>query len=312
MSFIDKAKDSISETIDQVGTYVDPAGDFECTNGRGTLKMEFPWANVYPFLVNNRTVVRGILGPVVATQGSGPYTERAFDHFLASCGIELRTISGNEAPDVVVLGDHDWSESDLDELREDCFGDIRVYSQEMVVASMAIGADIFDFDDEGDQIFDFIVGHPALEYFHKDGVIIPGLATDGEDEEPEEDDQEAVETLSVEFNVDGEWPEVGPLGELGYRVGKVRGLARNQRREILFRCFRIQLIPTSDWTTEYVSDWGPRCTERRWERMCRALKWSITKAERTTGRDMSVAIADWEEDLQFLLESRANWLTHVH
>ena len=66
MSFIDKAKDAISETIDQVGTYVDPAGDFECTNGRGTLKMEFPWANVYPFLVNNRTVVRGMTRPGVS------------------------------------------------------------------------------------------------------------------------------------------------------------------------------------------------------------------------------------------------------
>lgn len=314
MSFIDKAKEALEAAIEKTGNFVndETAADLDSRNGKGMFVMGFPWAEVYPYLVHNKTVVRGILGPVVATQGSGPYTEAAFDQFLANCGIEFRAISGDEPPDVVVLGTQDWSEQDLDELRANCFGDIRVYSQEMVVASMAIGADIFDFDDDGGTIFDFIMGHPALEYFHKDGVVVPGFATDDEDEAPEQADEDSIETLRVEFDADGEWPEVGPLGELGYRVGKVRGLPRHERREILFRCFRIQLIPTSTWTAEYISDWGQRCTERRWERMCRALRWSITKAERTTGRDMSVAIAEWDEDLQFLLDNKANWLTHVH
>jgi hypothetical protein len=42
------------------------------------------------------------------------------------------------------------------------------------------------------------------------------------------------------------------------------------------------------------------------------LEWSITKAERTTARDMSVAIAEWQEDLQFLQDNRSEWLTHTH
>ena len=311
---LEKAKDLIGESIDKVEDAVDRVGYFveDGDNGEGVFGMDFPWAEIYPYLVRNKTVVRGILGTVVATQGSGPYAERAFDYFLANCGIELRNISGDEPPDVVVLGTHDWSEEDLNELQESCFGDIRVYSQQMVLASMAIGTDIFDFDEEGETIFDFIMGHPALEYFHKDGVMVPGLAKDVEDEEPTQAEQEPVETLRVEFESDGEWPEVGPLGDLGYRVGKARGLPRHQRREILFRCFRIQLISTSTWTAEYISDWGQRCTEHRWERMCRALEWSITKAERRTSQDMSVAIAEWEEDLRFLRENKLDWLTHSH
>jgi hypothetical protein len=280
---------------------------------------EFPWEAIYPYLDLNKTICRGILGEVVGTQGNGPYFEEAFDDFLVSCGIEIRPITDARSSPVVVLGRRDWNEQDVDALLEDAFTQPRIYSQEMVIASMAIGHDIFEVDEDGLLVMErFAPGHPALEYVwgyqRLDSEDPWGSAPkpDEQEEVPELDDLVPVETMTVEFAADGDWPEVGPLGELGYRVGKVRGLPRHQRREILFRCFRIQLIPTSTWTAQYIADWGQRCSQHRWERMCRALEWSITKAERTTARDMSVAIAEWQEDLRFLRDKRSEWLAHTH
>jgi hypothetical protein len=280
---------------------------------------DFPWEAIYPYLDLNKTICRGILGEVVGTQGNGPYFEEAFDDFLVSCGIEIRPLTDPRFFPVAVLGRKDWSEQDLDPLLEGPFTRPRFYSQEMVIASMTIGRDIYEIYDDGSAVQDFLTGHPALEYVSgyqppdsEDPWGAPPKPDEERDDAPELDDLEPVETMTVAFAADGDWPEVGPLGELGYRVGKVRGLPRHQRREILFRCFRIHLIATSTWTAQYIADWGQRCSQHRWERMCRALEWSITKAERTTARDMSVAIAEWQEDLQFLRENRLEWLTHSH
>ena len=278
-------------------------------NAKGIMiAMEIPWATIYPHLVHNKTVVRGILGRVVATQGSGPYTEGAFDQFLTDCGIQVLIVSGDYPPTAIVVGRDDWDEDDLDELREKCSPDTRVYSQEMVFASMVLGADIFDFDEEGETILDFVVGHPALEYFHKDGLLLPRPAnTDVMDI-----DENSVETLHVAFEANTERPPLGILGDMGYRVGKVRGLPRQQRREILWRTFRVHLTAVSPWTQAYINEWGQRCSPARLNKMCNVLTSLINTAEQVTARDMSVAIAEWDEDLQFLLESRADWLTHTH
>ena len=273
---------------------------------------EFPWGLIYPFLARNRTICRGILGPVVATQGSGPYTESDFDEFLIACGIEVRTVAGAPPPNVVVLGHYDWSVEEIDELAINCSGDIRVYSQEMVLASMTIGADIFDFDEEGETIFEFIAGHPALECFHQDGVIAPGLADADKEEVPEEDLDEPIETLRVDYAADAERPAMGVLGDMGYRVGKTRGLPRHQRQQILWRTFRVQLMATSPWTQDYINEWGPRCSAARLNKMCGALYGLIKTAERRTSLDMSEAIRDWGQDLQFLNDNRETWLTHSH
>ena len=297
-------------------------GQGESNNGRNgdrKLVYDFPWEAIYPYLELNKTICRGILGPVVGTQGTGPYFEEAFDDFLVCCGITVQGITEEFSPSVVVLGRWGWNKAALDALEEQ-FVPPRIYSQEMVIASMAIGRDIFELEEDGLLVMEeFAPGHPALEYVW--GYQRPESDDPWDVSAPDPEEQEEalavtalgpVETLTVEFAADGDWPEVGPLGELGYRVGKVRGLPSHQRREILFRCFRIQLIPTSTWTAEYIADWGQRCSQHRWERICRALEWSITKADRTTGRDMSVAIAEWREDLQFLRENRSEWLTHSH
>lgn len=304
--------DKVESAINTAGGFIDEqtGGKFDSKHARGMFAMDFPWAEIYPYLVHNKTVVRGILGPVVATQGSGPYAEEAFDQFLANCGIKVRFLLGDEPPDVVVLGTHDWSEDDVHDLLVNCSGDIRVYSQEMVVASMAVGADIFDFDVEGETIRDFIVGHPALEYFHQVEFMVPGLAEDDEDEERIQIYQEPVETLPID--VDGSLlPAQGILREMGYRAGK-SGLLPHQRREILRRTFEVQLVSTSAEATDYIAEWGDRCSQARFLKMDRVLGGLAANAEKKTKLDMSEAIADWKQDQAWLRKNYKQWLHHSH
>ncbi len=122
---------------------------------------------------------------------------------------------------------------------------------------------------------------------------------------------EPIETMRVEFDAGRQWQSVSPLRDFGYCVGKTRGLPRHQRQDILRRFYRLQLVPTSTWTEDYIRDWGQRCTRERWDRMYRSLEWEVDKAQRVTTRDMSVAISDWEEDLQFLNECRSDWLARA-
>ena len=316
MSFIDKAREALAEFIrvdvaqgeGSFGSDTNFVGEKKAiktddTNRIGMSQGDFPWEAVYPYLSNNRTICRGVLGPVVATQGSGPYAEDAFDLFLSECGIGIRPISGDYAPQVVILGRENWSTGDLDELQQIPFGAPRVYSQEMVIASMAIGRDIFD-DDDLLVSESFFLCHPGLEYFYGYERSIPSRPV-GTVDEP-------VETLRVAFDAGSERPTVGILGDMGYHVGKVRGLPRHQRREILWRTFRVQLTATSPWTVEYINEWGQRCSAERFTKMCNVLRRLMKTAEQRTTRDMSVAIEEWEEDLQFLLDNKPSWLTHSH
>src|SRR6478609_6098887 len=100
---------------------------------------DFPWGPIYPFLSRNKTICRGILGPVVATQGSGPYAESVFDQFLIDCGIEIRTLLGGEPPGVVVLGHSNWDPGSFRELAENSFSDSGAGGAGRAVGLMAMG-----------------------------------------------------------------------------------------------------------------------------------------------------------------------------
>jgi hypothetical protein len=141
-------------------------GQGESNNGRNgarTPANDFPWEAIYPYLELNKTICRGILGPVVGTQGHGPYFEEAFDDSLVSCGITVQGITEEFSPSVIVLGRRDWNKAPFDALEEQ-FVPPRIYSQEMVIASMAIGRDIFELGDGLLVMEEFAPGHPALEY----------------------------------------------------------------------------------------------------------------------------------------------------
>jgi len=104
---------------------------------------DFPWEPLLELLHRNDVVCRGILGEKVATQGLGPYDEDDFDHFLEDCGIQVTDLH-DSIPSAFVLGREEWEPDELEAAIEARRGrNLRVYSQEMVVASLALGADLF-------------------------------------------------------------------------------------------------------------------------------------------------------------------------
>ena len=258
---------------------------------------EFPWEPVLPLLSRNRTICRGILGSVVATQGSGPYSESDFNAFLEECGIEVRRISGDEPPAVVVLGREDWNLQDVRELPDET----AVYSQEMVIASMAIGTDIFELL-ESPSISEFeesfVFDHPAMECHYigfppDDAQFYRPLAPP---------DDTGIETLRVVFGAGTRRPPLGVLRDMGYRAGQ-SGLLPYQRREVLRRVLFVKLVANSPWTEEYIREWGEPGTYGRLGKTTRVLASLARIARRKKTADMSEAIDDWESDLAWLNET---------
>ena len=255
---------------------------------------EFPWAHVLSHLPQNKTICRGILGPSVATQGDGPFDESEFDDFLLACDIRVRfVVDGDQPPPpVVVFGREGWDEGNVDHLRQQTSGEnVHVFSQELVIASMALGRSIFDVYDD---ITDLLTGHPALErfYFYEPDIEavtfpapMPALTND------------STPTLVVDFDT-GAWPASGVLGEMGYRVGR-NGLSAIARREVLDDVLAVELVASSSAANSYVDEWGPPSSRLRLQKMVNSIA-AFARNARRRSADYSEAISDWESDLEWL------------
>lgn len=275
------------------------------------LSGDFPWQLVLPHLSANKTICRGILGPVVATQGSGPYSEEEFDEFLIDCGIQVVRVAGDgPAPTVVVLGRADWDPADVDSVVESSLGEVRVYSQEMVIASMAIGTDIYDlFSDDpflSDHPLDpLLEQHPALNrvFFGSSGDSSLPVVEDpwGEAAEdpwgPPPTPNSPQCRLIVNFDT-GEWPAAGVLSQMGYHVGQ-SGLLPAPRRAILQQVFEVELVAATSESEAYIEEWGSPRSWQRFIKMRNCLAGFSHGARRRSG-DYSEAIDDWESDLEWL------------
>ncbi len=121
-------------------------------------------------------------------------------------------------------------------------------------------------------------------------------------------DDEPVETLYVQYDDGAPLPAQGILKDMGYRVGK-NGLLLHERREILRRTFRVYLDSNSDW---YVQQWGPRCSQARFNKMDRVLGGLAANAEKIRKNDMSEAIRNWREDQAWLRQTYTQWMHHGH
>lgn len=247
----------------------------------------FPWQPVLELLKRNRVICRGILGRTVGTQGDGPYSEDEFDDLLEECGIRPTTIDDMDAA-VLVLGRDDWDPSDLDAAIEARAGSrLRVYSQEMVIAALAVGDDLFELCDE-DELEAFGDGHPALEY-------LTGLGF----EWPTTEVTVKTRPLLIDFDASG-WPAVGVLRQLGYHVGQ-SGPSANQRRDILSKVLEANLAGgVGDDATGYIASWGLPGSMKRLEKTANSIAAFVRSAKRKTSADYSVAIAEWESDLVWL------------
>lgn len=121
--------------------------------------------------------------------------------------------------------------------------------------------------------------------------------------DPESDlEDEGINTrpifrLVVDFDT-GSWQPTGVLSEMGYKVGK-QGLGTMARREILRQVLRVELVAGSADAHDYVREWGPPASGQRLTKMCNSIAAFSRNAQRRNA-DYSEAIADWEEDLDWL------------
>lgn len=247
----------------------------------------FSWREILEHLHKNAVVCRGILGFEVITIGSGPFGEMEFDEFLNKCGISIYEVSESDL-NKIIMGHDDWQEDELDTAIKAREGkSLKVYSQEMVLASLALGNDLFDVCSR-EEIESFGRFHPALEY------LMNNMGFDW----PTTKVSLGLNSLIVDF-IGGEWPETGVLRKMGYKVGKY-GLNEDERREILDKVFNVELIPGSDDTKEYIEEWGNLNSEKRIKKMANSIASFIRNKRRDESRDYSVAINEWEEDLKYL------------
>lgn len=237
-----------------------------CDSFFGGLECEWPEA-----LPNN-----------IVTMGSGPFDEDDFDHFLIEKEVKVN-LAGTDL-NILVIGWNNWDEEELDKHLELRRGkELRVYSQEMLLTYLC-SYDPYNWKDELDaNVLDiFGEGHPALEWLMEWGfdwprtTIVP--SSGGRLVDPEE------------------WPEIGPLGYLGYKVGR-NGVGRNKRHQILRDVF-VGRLPHIN-SDSYMEKWGEPGSKTRLCEIAESIA-SFTRNAKKRGNPPKKAISDWEEDLDWL------------
>lgn len=167
----------------------------------------------------------------VLVHGEGPFSREDLARFLETrgisdlSGIPLDDWSGRIRPCfVLVLGRSGWNEEVIDTLIEVFVNrQVRIYSQEMFLASLSSGRD--PFYGGPDLLAAFRVGHPALEFVSEgwSGWVSTYVS---------------AAWRHTAFDASGFGKvEIGPLRAMGYRVGR-NGEVEEVRREILTRAFQ--------------------------------------------------------------------------
>jgi hypothetical protein len=92
----------------------------------------------------------------------------------------------------------------------------------------------------------------------------------------------------------------GMLSFFEYRVGN-HGLSSDERRDILDAIFEQELPPVLD--PEAMDSWGEPESPERLRRMARSLAFLTRSAKLREDMDYDAAIADWEDDLDYLYDT---------
>lgn len=222
-------------------------------------------------------------GPIMVT-GCNPFRSLDFATFLERH--ELTPCeNASEDVGVIIIGREDWSRVLVDEQIELRTGDnLRVLSQELLIAMIANGQDPFDGDDHRDVLNRFRTGHPGLEFVSEGWPgwvkiwVQPRSGKSGKRTFTEWAHNESL------------------LKACGYEVGKTSSLTREQRRTILGFAFQQASIPP------HCADWGPAGSGARLKAMAYHIKWLVESNAAETRKDMSVAVREWREDLDWLKE----------
>lgn len=222
---------------------------------------------------------RGLPGSI-AVEGSGPFGREDFTGFLEELGVDVVAASG--ATEVLVVGRDGWSEDTLATVVDGRSGRrLRIYSQEMLLAFAASGADPFH---EGREVVErYGRGHAGLQHLTTIGFDWPTT----------------VVYQSGEDLTDEGWPDESPLRRLGYRVGE-DAPDRAERRELLEIALTSPLPEVA--SPSYMEKWGQPGSEVRLERIATHLASLCRSFRGRDGEADSPAVARYEDDLEWLEE----------
>ena len=97
--------------------------------------------------------------------------------------------------------------------------------------------------------------------------------------------------------VSNEWPEIGVLSTVGYRVG-VNGIQDdNDRRDILLRVFISPVLPFVG-DVKHMREWGPANSSWRLRKIAQSICSFANLNQKKTGTE--IAVMHWKDDLLFL------------
>lgn len=94
-----------------------------------------------------------------------------------------------------------------------------------------------------------------------------------------------------------DWPDIGLLGALGYKVRK-SGKPEYRRRSILRVAFERDVTPYVG--EEIAAEWGKPNTVERLQKMVQSLGAFSRNARNRNDRRLDTAIQHWDQDVQFL------------
>lgn len=229
---------------------------------------------------------------VLATSGSGPWSEEYFDSLLVTEGIEPKTMPAQDV-NGLVLGVYGWNEEDVaNQIRGRDPNSLRIYTQEIFLVGLLVGQDPYIFLEQ-EAIEETGLAHPGIQFVLRHDFPWPWP----EDIEPVNDstsDSSLDSDEDFDYSITENWATESTLRQMGYSAS-TSGPDDFQRRAILKRVFEASHLPGVDPSEQEVK-WGPPRSGRRLLAMSRFLSWLIS----FQGSERPSARAKWASDLEWL------------
>lgn len=228
-------------------------------------------------------IEQSIFSEKISCEGSGPWENDDLRRLLKHQDFKLSNCGTKDASEIVIVGRDDWDPEAL-ERHILSRGDepIYIFPQELFIASLLCGRNPFHELESNDalEILElFGNGHPVVEWLRSEQFPWPEIViTDS--------------PSTAEFDQ----VEESPLFAIGYRVGKVHGLPKSERHELLTEAFRDEL-PFVE-SKEYMESWGLPGHRLRLQRIAWHLAMLIRSRRKNTSQH--VAVSEWEDDLKWL------------
>lgn len=222
----------------------------------------------------------------ISTMGSAPIKNGDLNRFLRANGLKIKPLS--EDTNLLVIGHINFDEEAIKDLLDWREGEeLRVYSQEMFLAHWMMGQD--PFEDE-EVVEAFAEDHKGLQFLKTCWV----------------DWVSTTVSLNRGGSLQMDSPETSVLKELGYTVGKTKGLPASDRQRILEIAFTSdlnKLLSTQylrrckNYFPNYLDEWGEPASPQRLTKM-RDFISSMCKQQKRRGN--IEAATDYENDLNWI------------